>query len=67
MRTIWRDDIASYAGGFTSFDSIRVHPRPTEAGRLAELGVDELVLVASPPQDPAGVAQWLADLATDWQ
>jgi hypothetical protein len=35
--------------------------------RLAELGVDELVLVASPPQDPAAVAQWLADLSTDWQ
>ncbi|AKK26819.1 LLM class F420-dependent oxidoreductase [Mycobacterium sp. EPa45] len=137
MRTIWRDDIASYAGEFTTFDAIRVHPkpgqrripvlcggnsdaalrrvarwgdgwygfnlrdvddvaakvatlrgfceqagrdtadlqlavalrepRPADAGRLAELGVDELVLVASPPQDPAAAGQWVADLATDWQ
>jgi hypothetical protein len=42
-------------------------PRPSDAVRLAELGVDELVLVASPPDDPAGAAQWVADLATDWQ
>ncbi len=26
MRTIWRDDIASYTGEFTNFESIRVHP-----------------------------------------
>ncbi|KAA0108992.1 LLM class F420-dependent oxidoreductase [Mycolicibacterium sp. P1-5] len=137
MRTVWRDDIASYAGEFTTFDAIRVcpkprqrripilcggnsdaalrrvarwgdgwygfnlrdvddvatkvttlrglceqagrdpaelrlavalrEPRPPQVGRLAELGVDELVLVASPPQDPAVVAHWVADLATDWQ
>jgi alkanesulfonate monooxygenase SsuD/methylene tetrahydromethanopterin reductase-like flavin-dependent oxidoreductase (luciferase family) len=138
MRSIWCDDIASYAGEFTNFDAIRVYPkphrrrripilcggnsdaalrrvarwgdgwygfnlrdvddvaakvttlrtlceqagrdpaelrlavslrepRPWEVDRLAELGVDELVLVASPPQDPAAVAQWLADLSTDWQ
>ncbi|MEZ0357822.1 LLM class F420-dependent oxidoreductase [Mycobacterium sp. SA01] len=136
MRTIWRDDIASYAGEFVDFDAIRVNPRPrqrripvlcggnsdaalrrvarwadgwygfnlhpddvaarvsmlremcghagrdpgelrlavalrdsrpSDVGRLAELGVDELVLVASPPQDPAAVADWVADLAADWQ
>lgn len=42
-------------------------PHPSQAERLAELGVDELVLVASPPQDPAGAAQWVAELATGWQ
>jgi probable F420-dependent oxidoreductase len=137
MRTIWRDDIASYTGEFTNFENIRVNPKPrerripimcggnsetalrrvarwgdgwygfnlrdvddvaakvttlhrlceqagrdpaelrlavalrephpSEVGRLAELGVDELVLVASPPQDPAGAAEWVAGLATDWQ
>ncbi len=137
MRTIWRDDIASYTGEFTNFESIRVHPKPQQrripvlcggnsdaalrrvaqwgdgwygfnlrdvddvaakvatlrglceqvgrnpaelrlsvalreprapqAGRLAELGIDELVLVASPPQDPVAAAQWVTDLATDWQ
>lgn len=137
MRTIWRDDIASYAGEFTAFEKIRVNPKPrtgaipilcggnsdaalrrvaqwgdgwygfnvrdvdevaakvttlrhlcadagrdpaelrvavalrepdpSEAGRLAELGVDELVLVASPPQDPAHAGDWVAELARDWQ
>jgi len=42
-------------------------PDPAQAGRLAELGVDELVLVASPPEDPAGAAGWMAELAADWQ
>jgi probable F420-dependent oxidoreductase len=137
MRTIWRDDIASYAGEFTRFGSIRVNPKPrdraipivcggnsdtalrrvaqwgdgwygfnlrdvddvaakvatlhqmceqtgrdpaglrlavalrepdpSQAGRLAQLGVDELVLVASPPDDPADAADWVAGLARDWQ
>ncbi|WP_445170547.1 LLM class F420-dependent oxidoreductase [Mycolicibacterium sp. Dal123E01] len=42
-------------------------PVPSDAERLAQLGVDELVLVASPPQDPASAAKWVADLAADWQ
>jgi probable F420-dependent oxidoreductase len=42
-------------------------PDPVEKGRLAELGVDELVLVASPPDDPAQAGDWVAELATDWQ
>jgi probable F420-dependent oxidoreductase len=137
MRTIWRDDIATYAGEFTSFEKIRVNPKPragtipilcggnsdaalsrvaqwgdgwygfnlfdvddvatkvttlrrlcadagrdptelrvvvalrqpdpAEAGRLAELGVDELVLVASPPQHPEHAGDWVAELAGDWQ
>jgi probable F420-dependent oxidoreductase len=137
MRTIWRDDIASYAGEFANFENIRVNPKPrrraipilgggnsdaalrrvaqwadgwygfnlrdaddvaakvttlrrlceeagrdpaglrvavalrqpdpAEAGRLAQLGVDELVLVASPPENPAQAGDWVAELATDWQ
>jgi hypothetical protein len=42
-------------------------PHPSDAGRLAQLGVDELVLVASPPQDPAQAGEWVAGLAADWQ
>lgn len=43
-------------------------PDPVDKGRLAELGVDELVLVASPPDDPAQAGDWVAELATDyWQ
>jgi probable F420-dependent oxidoreductase len=46
---------------------VRVAVALSEAGsagveELASLGVDELVLVASPPADPAGVGEWLARL-----
>ncbi len=134
MRTVWRDDVASFAGEFVSFTGIRVNPRPVRdrripivvggnsdaalrraarhgdgwygfnlegiehvgervaclrgmcaqhdrdpaeleiavalAGdgphdreRLAALGVDELVMVASPPADPGAVASWLTGIA----
>ena len=42
-------------------------PQPADAGRLTELGVDELVLVASPPEDPAQAGDWVGGLAADWQ
>lgn len=138
MRTIWRDDIASYAGEFTDFARIRVNPKPvrqrripivcggnsdaalsrvarwgdgwygfnlldtddvaakvttlrrmcaqvgrdpaelrlavalrephpSDAERLAQLGVDELVLVATPPEIPGQAADWIAELARVWQ
>ncbi len=138
MRTIWRDDIASYTGEFVNFTAIQVNPkplrdrripilcggnseaalgrvarwgdgwygfnlldaddvaakvstlrrlcadagrdpaqlrlsvalrqpRPSDATRLAQLGVDELVLVGSPPQDPDEAAGWIAELAGGWQ
>jgi probable F420-dependent oxidoreductase len=133
MRTIWRDDVASFEGRFVSFADIRVNPKPprehgvpvivggnsdaalrriarlgdgwygfnlesaehvrdrlarlrelcAECGRdpaeleiavaladpratdpreLEELGVDELVLVASPPSEPEHVPAWLRGL-----
>jgi probable F420-dependent oxidoreductase len=137
IRTIWRDDIASFQGEFVNFDSIRVNPKPLSDRRvpvmvggnsdtalrrvakwgdgwygfnlddvpavgerlavlqrlcdhhgrdrsqikvavalrdpqpdhidqLAALGVDELVLVDSPPADPRDAAVWAAALADRW-
>ena len=137
MRTVWRDDIASFDGKFVGFESIRVNPKPIRdrripvvvggnsdgamqrvaawgdgwygfnldgvdavrdrvrhagstlrrvrtrsrraaAGRgpaqpgsrrrpeLAELGVDELVLVESPPDRAEDATKWVAALAERW-
>lgn len=137
MRTLWRDDVASFDGDFVRFGSIRVNPKPVrdrripivvggnsdsalrrvavwgdgwygfnidglaavrdrvatlerlcaEAGRdraqlrlsvalrdpsvgdipaLAELGVDELVLVEAPPDRPDAAADWVSALADRW-
>lgn len=137
MRVLWRDNVASFAGEFVNFDSIRVNPKPVrdrripvvvggnsdaalrrvarwgdgwygfnlngvaevrdrlcalerlcaESGRdrrelrvavalvspdvddvaaLAELGVDELVLVESPPEDSDAVLSWISELADHW-
>ena len=137
MRTLWRDDVASFDGKLVGFDSIRVNPKPVrdrrvpivvggnsdpalrrvvawgdgwygfnvdgvaavrervakleelcaESGRdraelrlavalvnpqvgdfgaLADLGVDELVLVEAPPGDPDAVPGWVASLALRW-
>ncbi|QRP48458.1 LLM class F420-dependent oxidoreductase [Amycolatopsis sp. FDAARGOS 1241] len=137
MRTLWRDDVASFEGEFIHFDSVRVNPKPTrsatvpivfggnsdsalrraaahgdgwygfnlddldhvtdrvgflraqcrESGRdlaqlrvavalrdprpgdvakLAELGVDELVIVDGPPEDPSLAKEWVNALAGRW-
>ena len=137
MRTLWREDIASFDGEFVRFDSVRVNPKPVggrqisimlggnsdaalrrvaawgdgwygfnldsvaavaerltylearcqDSGRdathlrravalrqpqvgdvaaLADLGVDELVIVESPPADPRLAAEWAAILADRW-
>ncbi|WP_328353066.1 LLM class F420-dependent oxidoreductase [Mycobacterium sp. NBC_00419] len=42
-------------------------PHPSDTARLAELGVDEHVLVASPPEDPDQAAEWVGGLAAAWQ
>jgi probable F420-dependent oxidoreductase len=34
MRTVWRDDVASFAGEFVSFTGIRVNPRPVRDRRI---------------------------------
>ncbi|WP_310784933.1 LLM class F420-dependent oxidoreductase [Mycobacterium sp. Z3061] len=38
MRTLWREDVASFAGRFVAFDSIRVNPKP-----VAEKGIPIVV------------------------
>lgn len=42
-------------------------PDPSTARHLGESDVDELVLVASAPQDPARASAWVAELAAGWQ
>jgi probable F420-dependent oxidoreductase len=137
MRTLWRDDVASFDGKFVGFDSIRVNPKPVrdrripivvggnsdralaraaawadgwygfnlagvdavrervgklerlcarsgrdrgelqlavalddpgidDIGALRELGVDELVLVEAPPDQPEVAAEWVSELAERW-
>jgi probable F420-dependent oxidoreductase len=137
MRTLWRDEIASFAGEFVSFEAIRVNPKPVrdrtipivlggnsdaalrrvagwgdgwygfylddvaavadrveritalcqDAGRdrselrlavalrepqpadvlkLDRLGIDEMVVVEAPPDDPATAPDWVAGLARRW-
>jgi len=137
MRTLWRDDVASFDGEFVSFDAVRVNPRPVRDRRipivvggnsdpalrraatwgdgwygfnlsgveqvaeridtlrglcravgrdpgelrmavalrdvdpgdvpaLAGAGVDELVLVEAPPDDPRAAADWVRSLAHRW-
>lgn len=34
MRTLWRDDVASFDGTFVRFDSIRVNPKPARGRRI---------------------------------
>jgi len=34
MRTVWRDDVASFAGEFVSFVDVRVNPRPVRDRRI---------------------------------
>src|ERR1700761_4843314 len=32
MRTLWANDVASFSGEFTRFDSVRVNPKPVRGG-----------------------------------
>jgi probable F420-dependent oxidoreductase len=34
MRTLWRDDVASFDGEFVGFDSVRVNPKPVAGRRI---------------------------------
>lgn len=136
IRTLWRDDVATFHGEFSHFEGIRVNPRPlydrrlpiffggnsraalrraaslgdgwygfnlslaevakcvaelhrlcrehrrdpnaievvvaaTDCGpehcqQLAALGVDEAVVVASPPDDAGIASSWIEELANSW-
>jgi probable F420-dependent oxidoreductase len=137
IRTLWRDDVASFSGGFVEFEAIRVNPKPVrdrripivlggnsdaalrrvvawadgwygfnldnvaavadrmelidklcgETGRdrrelslavalrqpqaadvsaLAQMGIDEFVVVEAPPHDAAAAPDWVAGLARCW-
>jgi probable F420-dependent oxidoreductase len=137
IRTLWRDDVASFDGEFARFDSVRVNPKPVatkgipivlggnsdaalrrvaawgdgwygfnldgvrevaerieflhrqcddsgrdrselrlavaisglrvdDVGPLADLGVDELVIVEGPPDDAAAAGDWVSALADKW-
>jgi probable F420-dependent oxidoreductase len=137
MRTLWRDDPASFEGEFVTFREVRCFPKPVGAGgipvvlggnsdpaldrvaafgdgwygfslpldqvpermdalrarcatagrrpdsvrvaiavegsgpeardELAARGVDEAVVVGSPPADPLDAADWVLQLAADWR
>jgi hypothetical protein len=41
-------------------------PRRSDVAALAELGVDELVVVAGPPDDAGAASDWVAELAGQW-
>lgn len=41
-------------------------PQVDDLPALVDLGVDELVIVASPPADPYLVPDWVSDLADRW-
>ena len=136
MRTLWREDVATFHGEFVNFDAVRVNPRPRhdrrvpiffggnsdkalarvaasgdgwygfyltvediaerlqlldrlcraegrdpgeihtaialsnahpdQQERLADLGVDEVVLVGGPPADPREAYAWLTGLGRGW-
>jgi probable F420-dependent oxidoreductase len=34
MRTLWSDDVASFRGEFTSFEAVRVNPKPVRGRRI---------------------------------
>ncbi len=136
MRTLWRDDVATFHGATVHFDEVRSYPKPVvdrrvpvflggnsdralervaaygdgwygfnlagsevadrvetlaercgmqgrdpsavevvvslrdgqpgDTAMLADVGVRELVVVESPPDDPAAVPDWVAELADRW-
>ena len=41
-------------------------PTPADVPSLAAAGIDELVLVEAPPQDPAQAEDWVGQLAARW-
>ena len=41
-------------------------PTPADVPRLAESGIDELVLVDSPPEDASRASEWVSEVAAKW-
>lgn len=41
-------------------------PQVTDVKPLADIGVDELVIVGGPPEDPGVASRWVAELAERW-
>ena len=41
-------------------------PKPDDVKALSDLGVDEFVVVDSPPADPAHATEWVHALAARW-
>lgn len=41
-------------------------PQPSDVSEMAELGIDELVIVEAPPHNVDEVSDWAADLAQRW-
>jgi probable F420-dependent oxidoreductase len=52
MRTLWRDDVASFDGEFVGFESVRVNPKPVRGGRIP------IVLGGNGDAALRRVAQW---------
>ncbi|MFS0897683.1 LLM class F420-dependent oxidoreductase [Mycolicibacterium litorale] len=52
-------------GQLTTAISLR-NPQPDVIDKVAALGVDELVVVDSPPEDPHAAADWVYVLAARW-
>src|SRR5262249_13571345 len=42
------------------------NPQVDDVARLSDLGVDEFVIVESPPADPRRAADWVSTLADRW-
>jgi probable F420-dependent oxidoreductase len=41
-------------------------PRPVDVPALADMGIDELIIVEGPPDDAAAAPEWVAGLARRW-
>ena len=58
--------VAQTGDGWYGFNVVGVEAVRERLGLLAELGVDELVLVEVPPDDPQLVDHWIRGLASRW-
>jgi alkanesulfonate monooxygenase SsuD/methylene tetrahydromethanopterin reductase-like flavin-dependent oxidoreductase (luciferase family) len=74
MRALWSDDVASFSGQFTAFDSVRLNPKPVRGrripvvvggnsdaalGRVAAFGEGELASTSLRPRRRSESGCWL--------